>query len=104
MIWFWSHYLHDEAEANHPYAVPLCAFDLGGLPPALVITAEYDPLRDEGERYAERLQAAGIATVRSRYDGMIHGFMHFRAIFDEGRRALNEATTWLQQVLIASKE
>ena len=98
MIWFWSHYLRDEVEANHPYAAPLCSPDLRGLPPALVITAEYDPLRDEGERYAERLRAAGIPTLLLRFDGMIHGFVHFRGMFDEGRRAVNQATTWLRQV------
>jgi acetyl esterase len=70
-----THYLNDPSEAANPYAAPLKASDLAGLPPAFVMTAEYDPLRDEGERYAERLQAAGVPTLLSRRDGMNHGFL-----------------------------
>jgi acetyl esterase len=74
MRWFWDHYLKDPSEALNPYAAPLRAKDLSGLPPALVFTAEYDPLRDEGERYAERLKEASVRTALSRYNGMNHGF------------------------------
>jgi acetyl esterase len=97
MVWFWGHYLNHAGEAGHPHASPLRAADLSGLPPALVITAEYDPLRDEGERYAERLQRAGVPTQLSRYDGMIHGFLLLSELFDEGRQAIEEAILWLKQ-------
>ena len=102
MVWFWGHYLNSASEASHPYASPLRAPDLSGLPPALVVTAEYDPLRDEGERYAERLQLAGGPTVLSRYDGMIHGFFMFGDLFKESRRAINEANAWLKQATARS--
>lgn len=75
MRWFWGHYLHRQEDANHPYASPLRASNLRGLPPAFVATAEFDPLRDEGETYAARLQADGVPTVHRRYAGMIHGFL-----------------------------
>lgn len=101
MIWFWGHYLNHAGEADDPHAAPLRAPDLRGLPPALVITAEFDPLRDEGERYAERLQAAGVPAVLLRYDGMVHGFLLFADLFDESRRAIEEATLWVRQVTAA---
>ncbi len=70
MKWFWAHYLNDPSEAAHPHASPLRAPDLSRLPPALVITAEYDPLRDEGERYAYKLTAANVPVTLSRYEGV----------------------------------
>ena len=91
MIWYWNHYMGAETDISSPYAVPLQAGDLGGLPSALVITAEFDPLRDEGDAYADRLRAAGVPTVSSRYDGMIHGFFGMSAVLDRGKQAMSEA-------------
>src|SRR5437763_16229396 len=96
MKWFWAHYLNDASEAAHPHASPLRASDLSGLPPALVITAEYDPLRDEGELYAERLKEAGVSVTVSRYNGTIHGFLSMGAVLDEGKQALAECVAALQ--------
>jgi len=87
MRWFWSHYLENPAQAREPYACPAHAANLKGLPPATVITAEYDPLRDEGEDYAARLRADGVPVVMKRYDGMIHGFVSMGDVFDDGRAA-----------------
>jgi acetyl esterase len=98
MVWFWQHYLKDASEANNPYASPLRAPNLSSLPPALVITAEYDPLRDEGERYAQRLQQAGVPTVQLRYGGMIHGFFMLGDLFSESRQAISDANHWLKQI------
>ena len=70
MAWFKGHYLGDPLEAGNPHASPLRAADLRGLPPALVQTAEYDPLRDEGEAYAARLREAGVPTTVSRRAGL----------------------------------
>jgi acetyl esterase len=96
MKWYWDLYLRDDADASDQHASPLLAKDLSGLPPALVITAEFDPLRDEGEAYAQRLQAAGVTAKLSRYDGMIHGFFGMPAFIDEGRRAVAEASAALK--------
>lgn len=87
MRWFWAHYLANPAQASEPYACPAHAADLKGLPPATVITAEYDPLRDEGEDYAAQLRAAGVPVVLKRYDGMIHGFVSMGDVFDDARAA-----------------
>ena len=99
MRWFWDHYLSDPAHAEDPYASPLRAKDLSGLPPGLCITAEFDPLRDEGESYAERLRKAGVDVVTSRYDGMFHGFFGMAGLLDQGRRAIAEASAALRAAL-----
>ena len=99
MRWFWDQYLADDADAANPYAAPAQAANLSGLPPALVITAEFDPLRDEGEAYAVLLRNAGVPTQATRYDGMIHGFFAMPAVLDQGRRAVNEATSALKASL-----
>ena len=96
MQWFWHHYVQNDADRNHPYASPLRAGNLAGLPAALVITAEFDPLRDEGERYAERMRAAGTPVQLTRYDGMIHGFFAMSAIIDPGRTAIRQSAAALR--------
>jgi acetyl esterase len=97
MKWFWGHYLERERQGDEPFASPLRATSLAGLPPATVITAEYDPLRDEGEAYARRLDAEGVRTKLSRYDGMIHGFFAMTDVVDRARDAIDEAAAELRE-------
>ncbi len=98
MRWFFDQYLVDPAQAGDPLVSPLRAPDLSGLPRALVVSAEYDPLRDEAELYAERLRDAGVPVRVSRYDGMIHGFAWMsgvvertQVLYDEVGRELRDA-------------
>jgi acetyl esterase len=97
MQWFYDCYLRSGADPFDWRISPLQAADLTGVAPALIITAEYDPLRDEGEEYARRLRDAGVAVDQYRYDGMIHGFFGLSAGLDAGRDAIERAGTALQR-------
>ena len=90
MEWFWDLYVSSPEQAHEPYASPLHATDLGGLPPAMVATAEFDPLRDEGRAYAHRLEEAGVAVTSTTYDGMIHDFLLMGGVLDRARVLLTD--------------
>lgn len=103
MQWFWRQYA-GEAPTPVPYHSPLHAESLAELPPALVITAEYDPLRDEGEAYARRLLENGVATALRRYDGMIHGFVSMAGMLPQGGEAIAAAGVDLRRALGVSED
>ncbi|MGE3509152.1 MAG: alpha/beta hydrolase [Vicinamibacterales bacterium] len=96
MEWFWNHYLNEPEEGQHPLASPLLADDLSGLPPAFVLTAEFDPLCDEGEAYAARLREAGVTVVHKRYPGQIHAFWQMPGVFPAALEAADDAAAQLR--------
>jgi acetyl esterase len=98
MIWFWDQYLGSAADAAHPHASPLRAASLDRLPKALVYTAEFDPLRDEGEAYGARLEAAGVPVRSIRWDGMNHGFFGLAGWVTKADAATRDACDWLRTV------
>lgn len=98
MKWFCDHYLGD-TDPTDPVASPLHATDLKGLAPATVITAELDPLRDEGEAYAAAMSEAGVTVELVRYDGQIHGFLGLHALLDDANTALEAASVTLAEAL-----
>jgi acetyl esterase len=93
----WSLYIPDPQNRQHPDAAPLLAEDLTQLPPALVITAEYDPLRDEGIAYAAALRNSGVPVQETLYEGMIHGFFQMGGIIAEGKTAINETAAFIRK-------
>jgi len=97
MKYFWAHYVASPEEGRSPHASPLNAKNLGGLPPAMVITAECDPIRDQGEAYARRLEEAGVPVTAKRYAGAIHVFFNLGGVIDSGREAVTDAAAALRQ-------
>jgi acetyl esterase len=91
MLWFWDHYAPDVSSRANPYASPLCAADLSGLPPAYVVTAEHDPLRDEGFAYADRLSAARVPVQHRHYGSQIHGFFTLVNVLGDADKAVADA-------------
>jgi acetyl esterase len=103
MIWFWDLYAPDAASRTRPDASPLQAQDLSGLPPAIVVTAEHDPLRDEGEAYAEKLQTAGVPVIHRRFDGQMHGFFTMVNLLPGAAAAMDFVVEQLDQHLPARR-
>ncbi|MBX3506720.1 MAG: alpha/beta hydrolase, partial [Parvibaculum sp.] len=100
MDWFWNHYvLSAGADPKHPYAAPLHAESLAGLPAAYVVTAGFDVLRDEGKAYAEALKKAGVEVEYVNYEGMIHGFFNMQGVLDVARDAVKAAAKALKDAL-----
>jgi acetyl esterase len=97
MAWFWDQYAEDSDGRFHPHASPVRAKSLQGLPPALVLTAEFDPLRDEGDAYARRLKASGVPVESVCVDGMIHGFMRRIDLFDTAKETMNKIGQYLKK-------
>lgn len=96
MQWFWKQYLSSDEDGKNAYASPIQARELRRVAPAFVITAEFDPLRDEGEAYAARLKEAGVPVEAKRYDGAIHGFFNLGHIIDQGKQVMNDAAARLK--------
>jgi acetyl esterase len=103
VAWCWSHYLADPADGESPSASPLRAGDFRGLPPALVITAEVDPLRDEGELYAARLREDGVPTDLVRFEGVMHGFFSLTDELDAAIEAQELAACALRRAFAAAR-
>jgi acetyl esterase len=91
MIWFWDHYAPDPGTRVNPYASPLRASSLSGLPPVYLVTAEHDPLREEGFTYADRLRAARVPVDHRHFGSQIHGFFTFTGMLDDADKAVAEA-------------
>lgn len=89
-------YVPEGVDVKNPYVSPLYAEDLSKLPPAIVVTGEFDPQRDEGEAYARRLQEAGVPVKSRRYDGMIHGFFQMAGVLDQGKKVIEETAESLR--------
>jgi acetyl esterase len=101
--WFNEFYIKNEADRLNPLGSPLLAADLRSLPPALIIVAEYDPLRTDGERYAQRLRDAHVPVTLSHYPGMIHSFLTIQPPFAQAQKALAEATDALRTAFLPTE-
>ena len=97
MEYFVGHYINSPADLRNPMLAPSLTQDLSGLPPAWVVTCEFDPLRDEGEAYAAAMAKAGVPVASRRIDGTIHATWNFFTVLDLGREMMDEATRWLRE-------
>jgi acetyl esterase len=97
MKWFWTQYVTDAVQWNDPYVAPLHAPSLAGLPATYILTAECDPLRDDGEQYAQKLAAAGVMVQCKRYAGMIHGFYRMADMLAAGREAHDDVAAFIRR-------
>jgi len=104
MAWFWDRYAPDPATRVNPYASPLRAPSLAGLPPAYVVTDEHDPLRDEGFAYADRLRAARVPVEHRHYGSQIHGFFTFTGVLDDADKAVSEAGSAIRAAVDAPSQ
>lgn len=95
MHWFWDMYLENPQDADHPYASPLIAKDHSGLPDTLILVSGYDTLRDDGLEYAEKLKISGVPVNLIIYREMIHGFLSYLGILDQGKKAIKEISDWI---------
>jgi acetyl esterase len=101
IAWYHAQFLPDHVDPGDLRLGPALAEDLSGLPPALIITAEFDPLRDDGKNYGQLLSAAGVAVEYTCYDGMIHGFFHYGKTIDAATAALNQINDALKRAFAA---
>lgn len=104
MAWFWDHYTPDPAARLNPYASPLRASSHAGLPPAYLVTAEHDPLRDEGFAYADRLRAARVPVEHRHFGSQIHAFFTFTGVLDDADKAVAEAGAAVRAAVDAARE
>ena len=104
MRWFWDHYLEDPRQGESTLASPLRATTLRGLPPAHVATAEYDPLRDDGELYGAKLREAGVPVTLQRYEGQVHNFFTLGHLFEHGEGASQDLIETLRRALVTGVE
>jgi acetyl esterase len=101
MVWFFDHYVPNPTDRDNPEVSPLRASDLSGLPPAIVVTDEHDPLRDEGLAYATRLREAGVSVTAHHYDDMLHAFFSFVNIFERGDEAVAQVGADIRSAVAA---
>lgn len=99
LIWFVKQYIENELDAYNPLAFPLSARDLSDLPPAFVMTNGFDPLRDEGIAYADRLREAGVSVEHTNYESMIHGFLNMEGIVDRAHDGIDDIAAYLRNEL-----
>jgi acetyl esterase len=99
MKWFWSHYLNDSSEGSEIFASPLKVLSAEHLPSTLLVTAEFDPLRDEGLTFGKRLKEAGVNVELLHYDDLVHSFINMIGTVDRAKQALEEMTIKLRELL-----